>query len=90
MKTSLSFLISGALIMGYLTAAAFFLRFWKETSDRLFAFFSAAFLILALQRLILALTVDLPGNTVWLYGLRVVAFLVILAAIADKNRAAAG
>lgn len=90
MKSTLSVLISGALIMGYLTAATFFLRFWKDTSDRLFAFFAAAFLVLALQRLILALTVDMQGNTVWLYGLRLVAFVVILVAIADKNRAGAG
>jgi hypothetical protein len=80
--------ISGALVMGYATAATFFLHFWRQTNDRLFAMFSAAFLILAVQRLALALTTDIDGNAVALYGLRLLGFLIILAAIIDKNRTA--
>ena len=82
----MTMLISGALIMGYVVAAGFFLRFWKETRDRLFALFGAAFLILALQRLLLAFHSNPKAEGEWLYGLRLIAFLVILAAIIDKNR----
>ncbi len=85
----MSLIISGALVMGYSIAATFFFRFWRETADRLFAMFSAAFLILAVQRLALALTPDIYGHSTALYSLRLLAFLIIIAAIIDKNRAAA-
>jgi peptidoglycan/LPS O-acetylase OafA/YrhL len=80
--------ISGLLVAGYLVAGLFFLRFWRQSRDRLFAFFTAAFWLLALQRgALAAVGLDAPGST-WLYGLRLLAFLLILAAIVDKNRPA--
>ena len=80
-------LAAGFLIMGYLVAALFFLRFWQQTADRFFAFFASSFALLAVQRMALVL-VNIQENTVWLYGLRLVAYLLILAAIIEKNRAA--
>lgn len=82
----MSLIISGALVMGYLVAATFFLRFWRETDDRLFAMFSGAFLILAVQRFALALTTDVESHSTLLYSMRLLAFLIIIAAIVDKNR----
>ncbi|MEO8193511.1 MAG: DUF5985 family protein [Gemmatimonadales bacterium] len=82
-----SSIVSGALVMGYLVAATFFLRFWRRPADRLFALFSVVFVLLAVQRLALELVTDVAANAIWLYGLRLLAFLIILAAIADKNRA---
>ena len=79
-------LVSGALVAAYVTIALFFLRFWRESHDRLFVLFSAAFAILAVQRLILALTdAGFHYQTV-LYVLRLGAFLLIIVAIIDKNR----
>ncbi len=78
-------LISGVLVAGYLVAALFFLRFRRETGDRLFLVFSVAFALLAVQRLALALT---TRDETLIYGLRLLAFLLILAAIIDKNRKA--
>lgn len=76
----------GAIAMASLTAAIFFLRFWKDTGDRLFLIFSVAFALLAITRLGLAMsTSQLEGHTHW-YWLRLVAFLLILVAIIDKNR----
>ena len=54
----LAVLISGAVLMGYLVAGLFFFRFWKETQDRLFASFAAAFWILALHRLLVEFYAD--------------------------------
>ena len=34
-------LVSGAIVMGYAVAGLFFLRFWRETRDRLFLIFAA-------------------------------------------------
>jgi uncharacterized membrane protein len=79
-------LMSGALVTGYLVAALFFLRFRRETGDRLFLAFSVAFALLAVQRLALALTLDTERSDTLIYGLRLLAFVIILAAIVDKNR----
>jgi hypothetical protein len=79
-------LISGALFAGYSVAALFFLRFWVTSRDRLFAMFAAAFGILALQRISLALTRTVVEDQSALYLLRLLAFIVILVAIVDKNR----
>lgn len=75
---------SGALVMGYFVAGLVFLRYWRESRDRLFAWFAAAFALLAVQRVLL-LAVD-PEYAVVLYAVRAVAFLLIIAAIVDKNR----
>lgn len=78
--------IAGLLTMGNAIAALFFARFWRDTSDRLFAFFAAAFALLAIQRALLAAALALGIADTWFYGIRLAAFLLILAAIVDKNR----
>ncbi len=79
-------LISGAILMGYAVAGLFFLRFWRETRDRLFLIFAVAFWILGVQRLALVLTRDMMETQTGLYLVRLFAFLLILGAIVDKNR----
>ena len=81
--------ISGAIMMGYVVAAIFFLRFWREARDRLFLWFAISFFLLAGQRLGLSLysSIQNERNT-WLYIIRLIAFLLIFIAILDKNRAA--
>ena len=79
-------LISGALVFGYVSAAVFFYRFWVRTRDRLFGLFSGAFVILAIQRLLLSVSDAATEDNTHLYVLRLVAFLLILYAIIDKNR----
>lgn len=82
-------LVSGAIAMGYAVAGLFFLRFWRETRDRLFLIFSGAFWILGIQRLALTFTRDMVEDHTGLYLVRLFAFLLILAAIVDKNRSTA-
>jgi Family of unknown function (DUF5985) len=79
-------LVSGMLVAGYLVAALFFLRFWTQSRDRLFALFSAAFTLLAVQRIALALTDAPMEDRTFLYALRFLAFAIIAVAIIDKNR----
>jgi hypothetical protein len=78
--------LSGATMMGCLVAALFFLRFFRETGDRLFAMFAAAFVILGLNRI--ANVVFNPADEVSpvFYVVRLLAFVLILIAIVDKNR----
>jgi hypothetical protein len=77
--------LAGAVTLGYLVAAGFFLCFWRKTADRLFLAFAAAFALFALnQGLGFALTVvSEPWSLI--YALRVLGFIVILVAIVDKN-----
>lgn len=84
----MTLLMAGALSAGYAVIALFFGRFWRETHDRLFGFFSVAFVLLAVQRVALALTVTESDWAAALYGIRLTAFLLILYAVVDKNRAA--
>jgi len=78
----MSVFLSGALTMAYAVAALYFLRFWRDSHDRLFGFFSAAFWLLALQRAIVTLC-DV-GEMIYL--VRALAFVLIIIAIVDKNR----
>jgi hypothetical protein len=76
---------SGAITLGFLVAAGFFLRFWRQTADRLFLAFAVAFVLFALnQGLASWLTVVVEPASV-IYVLRVLGFVIILGAIVDKN-----
>jgi Family of unknown function (DUF5985) len=78
--------LMGAIAMASVVAALFFLRFWRDTGDRLFVIFSAAFFLLGITRIGLALSrTQMEGQTHW-YWVRLAAFLLILIAIVDKNR----
>lgn len=76
----------GVVAMGFAVAGLFFLRFWRQTRDRLFALFSLAFFVLAANRVGFALVARHEGRGDYLYWVRLLAFLLILVAIVDKNR----
>jgi len=77
--------LAGAVTLGHLVAAVFFLRFWRRTSDGLFLAFALAFLLFALnQALVHAFNVLLEPQSL-VYGLRVLGFVLILVAILHKN-----
>jgi hypothetical protein len=79
--------LGGVIIAGYATAGLFFLRFWRDTRDRLFAIFAAAFWLLCLQRILLVL--GPPGENEsrsYLYLVRLAAYVLILISVLDKNR----
>ena len=78
--------ISAAMATLYAVAGLFFLRFRTRTGDRLFSFFAAAFLLLSAQRFALVVAHEWGESTTWLYGMRLLAFVLILIAIVDKNR----
>jgi hypothetical protein len=82
----MSTLILGALAMASLVAALFFLRFWRHTRDRFFLFFAIAFFVDALDRVALGLTAVAQAHEPFFYGVRLLTYGLILAAIVDKNR----
>lgn len=77
--------LSGAVTLGYLIAGVFFLRFWRKTSDRFFVAFAAAFFLLALNQALAHWLGAADERVAYTYLLRVLAFVVILAAIVAKN-----
>jgi len=78
-------LLSGAITLGFLVAAAFFARFWRRTHDRLFIAFAVAFVLLALNQALAFSLGDADERVGYTYLLRILGFLLILAAIVDKN-----
>jgi hypothetical protein len=76
----------GVIVTASLTAAAFFFRFWRQTRDLLFLGFAAAFLIEGLNRVsFLFLAAPNEGDPL-VYTVRLFSYLLILAAIVNKNR----
>jgi hypothetical protein len=82
-------LLSGGIVAGYMVCGLFFLKFWKTSSDRLFLIFAIAFWMLAVQRLLLVILEPGPNAHLLLYVMRLAAFVLLLAAIVDKNLGAA-
>ncbi len=81
--------VFGAIGMGMAVAGFFFLRFWRQSRDRLFALFALAFFVLAVNRFGIALVEPNEANAIrgdYLYWVRFLAFALILVAIVDKNR----
>jgi len=67
-------------------AGLFFFRFWRESRDRLFAFFGAAFWMLAVSWALLALINPSDETRPYIYAIRLVAFLLMIVGMVDKNR----
>lgn len=75
----------GATMMAELGVALFFFKYWKETSDKLFLFFSCAFVILAASQKVVLLLGDEGEYAPFAYYMRVAAFILILLGILGKN-----
>jgi Family of unknown function (DUF5985) len=79
-----SFLL-GVIATSSLTAGAFFLKFWKKTRDSLFLAFGLAFVVEGLNRCAVLLLANPSEGSPYIYLVRLLAFLLILAAILRKN-----
>jgi hypothetical protein len=73
--------------MASLVIALFFLRFWRDSGDRFFLYFSLSFAVQAAHRIYFALQLastshdDNPAH----YLLRLLAYVLILWAVLEKN-----
>lgn len=86
MRADFGGLLAGLLLAGDIIAALFFARFYRDTRDRLFLWFGAGFALLAVSRVIISHPDLLPNDPIIAYIIRLVAFLLFLGAIIDKNR----
>ena len=78
--------IHGAVAMGCAVAAVFFLRFWQHSRDRLFAWFAAAFMVLGVSYTLLGTVAFATEWRVYVFVVRLIAFVIILYGIFQKNR----
>lgn len=76
---------AGAVTMGFAIAGVCFLRFWKQTRDRLFFHFAVAFWLFACNQLLTSVLAADDERAGYAYLLRVVGYVLILVAILGKN-----
>jgi uncharacterized membrane protein HdeD (DUF308 family) len=69
-----------------LAVALFFLEYWRNTRERLFAILAIAFGMLGFERVLLAFVDPHDEGTHWVFIPRFLAYLLIIAGIIDKNR----
>ena len=84
--TALDGFLVGIILAASLVASIFFLKFWRATRDQLFLAFAVALALEGLTRVYTLVTADTYEGTPAIYVLRLVAYLIILAAIFRKNR----
>jgi uncharacterized membrane protein HdeD (DUF308 family) len=75
----------GVIATSSLTAGVFFLKFWKQTRNSLFLAFGLAFLVEGLNRCAVLLLEKPNDGSPYIYLVRLLAFLLILAAILRNN-----
>jgi hypothetical protein len=80
------YFLSGAVALGYMLAAMFFLRFWKRTADVLFLCFSVAFALLSIGQIVVASANIYVEDSSAAYLVRLAAFAIIILAVWRKNR----
>jgi len=78
--------LNGVSACSSFVAGVLFLRFWRETMDRLFLWFALAFWMFAANWAGIALIQPADEARHWFYVLRLIGFVMILAAVVDKNR----
>jgi hypothetical protein len=78
--------LSGMMMMGAWVISLFFFRFWKKTGDSFFRMFSISFGLMGIERWVLALGRSTAEDLPYVYCIRLLAFVTIIAAIVHKNR----
>lgn len=76
----------GGLTMGSFAAGLLFVRLWRQSADRLFLYFVAAFWLLAVHWAALAIVNPPVETRHHLFVVRLLAFVALIAGILDKNR----
>jgi hypothetical protein len=76
----------GALVAMSVLAALFFLRYWRTSRDRFFFWFAGAFATFGVSWGLLVCDTHASEHTSYIYAIRMLGFLQILAAILLKNQ----
>lgn len=79
--------ILGALTMASCVIGLFFLRFWRQSGDRLLLVFATAFFVLAVDWGLRGAWEPTLETRHYFFLVRLVAFVLLVIGIVDKNRA---
>jgi uncharacterized membrane protein HdeD (DUF308 family) len=82
-------MLLGALAMGTFILGVIFLRYWRDGGDRFFLFLALSFFLQGVNRVALALSASPHEGSPAHYIVRLLAYLLIIVAVIDKNRAPA-
>jgi hypothetical protein len=82
--------LAGMATAGCWAVGLIFLRIWRDSGDRLFAMFGAAFWTMSLNWILLAALEPGEEHRHVFYIIRLIAFVLIILAIVDKNRPRGG
>lgn len=86
MGSPLNDFLSGITVCSCWGAAVFFLRYWRDTRDRLFLLFAIGLFVLSLNWVALEIVRPVAETRHYFYVIRLIAFACIVAGIWDKNR----
>ena len=85
---------AGIATATFLASGLFFLKFWKASSDRFFLYFAMSCFFLGTERILLLWLLPSteanyrpPEAQAWVYLVRMAAYILILYAVIQRNRA---
>jgi hypothetical protein len=78
--------LNGVSAMACVAVATFFVRFWRESEDRIFGCLALAFWIFAINYTLLGLLPDPDERRAYAFVLRLIGFVAILVGIVAKGR----
>jgi hypothetical protein len=79
-------MVTGAMACASFVVGLFFLKFWKSSRDRFFLYFALSFWIQGLNRIHLGISGSSQEDSAGIYIIRLIAYVLILIAIWEKNR----
>ncbi len=82
----MSQMLIGAIVMASFVAGLFFFRYWRSSRDKFFLYFALSFWIEAADRVAFGMMGPSSEFEPLFYGVRVLAYGLIVLAILQKNR----
>jgi len=82
----MTLILLGAVAMANCAILLFFIRFWRTTRDKFFLIFGTAFLVDAVERVLVGIIPHSDEQDPLFYLIRLFAFAIILYAVIYKNR----
>jgi uncharacterized membrane protein len=84
-ETVVVFLQAASATLAWVSGLLFF-RFWRESRDSLFVYFSAGFWVMAVSWMLLAIVSPAGEARPYVYAVRLLSFLLLITGMIQKNR----
>lgn len=87
---SMILFLSGITFITFAASGVFFLKFYRTSRDLFYLYFCLACWLLSIERIAILIFISPEKtsgeNILWVYLIRLIAFLMIMIAIINKNR----